>query len=88
MKIFLVFYAIASVFKFLGRAIRRLFRKSPKAQAASASTSRNWYGICDCCGNKDGLHRFEGKRYCAKCYARFKTEKDLGVKIDPNYWEK
>ena len=82
MKIFLLFYAIASFFRFLGKAIGCLFRKKSKAEPSTTSVSRNWYGICDACGRKDGLHRFEGKQYCAKCHARLKTEKDLDIKID------
>ena len=88
MKIFLLFYAIASVCKFLGKAISCLCKKKPKVEPSAISTARNWYGICDGCGKKDGLHRFEGKRYCAKCHSKLKAEKDLGVKTDPDYWGK
>lgn len=82
MKLLLVFYAIIEFFKFLVNIICRLFRKKPKTQSTYTSTSDNWYGICENCGKKGGLHRLDGKRYCAKCYARLKTEKDFSAKIE------
>lgn len=88
MKIFLAFYAIVSFFKFLASAVGCLFKKRPKVKSSATSASRDWYGVCDGCGRKDGLHRFEGKRYCAYCSARLETEKKLGIEIDRNYWEK
>lgn len=89
MKILLIFYAIALVFKYIWNVFaslfRTIFRRKKKADTLSTSASRDWYGICENCGIKGGLHRFEGKRYCAKCHARFKTEKQFGVKIDPKW---
>ena len=79
MKIFLAMYAVASILKFLGNAIGSLFRPRRKAQPTT-SISGDWYGICEKCGTKGGLHRFEGKRYCAKCHAWLSAEKKCGVK--------
>ncbi len=45
-----------------------------------AVVSQDWYGICDHCGKKDGLHRLDGKKYCALCHAKIKTERDFSQK--------
>ncbi len=79
-KILLLIYAIATVFKFIVTAIIRLLRPKSKSQTTTTSVSNNWYGICEKCGTKGGLHRFEGKRYCAMCHARLSAEKKYGVK--------
>lgn len=80
MKLFLVFYAAVSVLKLFGTAISRLLRPKPNAKPATTSVSGDWYGICEKCGTKSGLHRFEGKRYCAMCHARLTAEKKCGTK--------
>ena len=77
-KIVLVVYAMLSVFKVIGNAICHLFRHGEETPIQTTSVSGNWYGICEQCGTKDGLHRFEGKRYCAKCHARLTVEKKFG----------
>lgn len=77
MKLFLLFYAIATVFKFIARMISSLFRLKPTCKTEPMQTTRDWYGICDNCGIKGGLHTFEGKRYCAKCHARLSVEKSM-----------
>ena len=60
---------------------RKPFQRQAKVESVETSVSRDWYGICENCGKKDGLHRFEGKKYCAKCHAKLKTAKKFG--IDP-----
>ncbi len=57
---------------------------SKKKSVAETTVSRNWYGICERCGKKSGLHRFEGNRYCAMCYAILKTEKTMAEKSEQN----
>ena len=57
MKIFLVFYAVIGFLKFLGTVACRIFREKPKADTSSAPPSLDWYGVCDKCGNKAGLHK-------------------------------
>jgi len=79
-KIILVFYAAADILKTLINAFSVLFRPRTKAQTTTTSISGEWYGICEKCGTKGGLHRFEGKRYCAKCHAWLSAEKKCGVK--------
>ena len=83
-KIVLVLYAIAGIFKFIGTAISSLFRPKTKPQITTTSVSGTWYGICEKCGTKGGLHRFEGKRYCAVCHARLTAEKKCGAKQGQN----
>ncbi len=47
------------------------------------SNNSNWYGICENCGKKDGLHRLNGERYCALCHAKLKAEK-YALKLQEN----
>lgn len=79
MKILLVFLVVGELFVTIGKAISRLFQPKAKSKAAT-SISDGWYGICEKCGRKDGLHRFEGKKYCAVCHARLVAEKKLKAK--------
>lgn len=74
MKIFLVFLIIGELFVMIGEAISHLFRSKAKSRTTT-SISDSWYGICEKCGRKGGLHRFEGKKYCAMCHARLAAEK-------------
>ena len=79
MKILLVFLVVGELFVMIGTAIGHLFQ--PKAKSRTATpVSDSWYGICEKCGRKDGLHRFEGKKYCAMCHARLTAEKKLRAK--------
>lgn len=80
MKILLLFMAVASVFKFVARAISSVFRYFKKEKVSPEPIRRDWYGNCENCGMLGGLHRFQGKRYCAMCYARIKTEWDFSKK--------
>ena len=74
MKILLVFLVVGELFVMIGTAIGHLFQ--PKAKSSTTiSVANSWYGICEKCGIKDGLHRFEGKKYCAMCHARLTAEK-------------
>lgn len=82
MKLFLLFYAIAAVFKFIARMFSSLFRRLSAKKVEPTQTTLDWYGICEKCGTKSGLHRFEGKRYCAMCHARLTAEKKYGKKQD------
>jgi len=79
MKILLVFLIIGEFFVMIGKAISHLFQPSAKSKVAT-SVLDSWYGICEKCGRKDGLHRFEGKEYCAMCHARLTAEKKLKAK--------
>ena len=79
MKILLVFLIIGELFVTIGKAISHLFQPSAKSKVAT-SVSDSWYGICEKCGRKDGLHRFEGKKYCAMCHAKLIAEKKLKAK--------
>lgn len=80
MKLFLFFYALFAIVKFIGNAIGNLIHRFAKAKSNTTQINRDWYGICDNCGKKDGLHRLDGKRYCAMCYARISTEKKFAAK--------
>lgn len=79
MKIFLLLYGIVSVFKFIGNTIASLFRKKKKLELPSTSISLTWNTPCAKCGEKGGIHRFEGKKYCARCHARLYAEKKCGA---------
>ena len=83
-KIVLALYAVVSLFKLAGSAISHLFQPKGKSQVSSTSVSGGWYGICEKCGAKGGLHQFEGKRYCAVCHARLTAEKKYGAKQGQN----
>lgn len=50
------------------------FRSLSQKREYSEHSSINWYGICDNCGIKSGLHKLTGKRYCATCHATIKTK--------------
>ena len=78
MKILLVFLVVEELFAMIGKAICQLFQ--PKSKIVITSVSDSWYGICEKCGRKDGLHRLEGKKYCAMCHARLTAEKKYGAK--------
>lgn len=80
MKLFLFVYALIAVIKFIGNAIGSIIHRFSKPKNSPTQISRDWYGICDNCGKKDGLHRLDGKRYCAMCYARISTEKKFAAK--------
>ena len=89
--LFSIIYAIRYIFDLLGYAIERISKKisnKQKNNIPATYTRRTGYGICEKCGKECYLHRLDDKRYCAKCYSILKTEKDLGVKIDSDYWEK
>lgn len=79
-KIILFILVITEIFIMIGKVISRLFHSKSKLQSATSSISYNWYGECEKCGKKGGLHRFEGKRYCAMCHARLTAEKKYGGK--------
>lgn len=76
MKILLIFMAIAELFKFIGKVVSAAIPSFPKKKAPTEPIRRKWYGNCENCGILSGLHRLDGKRYCAKCYARIKTKRD------------
>lgn len=78
-KILLVFLIIGELFVTIGKAISCLFQTKAKSKAVT-SISGSWYGICEKCGRKGGLHRFEGKKYCAMCHAKLTAEKKYGAK--------
>ena len=76
----LVIYAVVFILKVFGHATNYLFRPRSMSQVSGTSVSGNWYGICEKCGTKGGLHRFDGKRYCAVCHAQLTAEKNCGTK--------
>lgn len=80
MKIALLFMTVAAIFKFIAGVISRAFRHFKKEKASSEPIRRDWYGNCENCGTLGGLHKFQGKRYCAACHARIKTEWDFTKK--------
>ena len=83
-KIVLALYAVAAVLKAFAIAFRKnahlLFHRKTPPLVQTTSVSGSWYGICEKRGTKGGLHRFEGNRYCAKCYAWLAAEKTYGKK--------
>ena len=79
MKILLFFLIIGELLVVIGKAISRLFQPKMRSRTTT-SVSKNWYGICEKCGRKDGLQRFEGKKYCAMCHAILTAEKKYGAK--------
>ena len=85
MKLVLIFYAIALVFKFIFNIFKALFysikgafqkKKEPEIPSYSIL---NKLGNCSKCGEKDVMKDFEGKKYCVRCYARLYAEKKCGV---------
>lgn len=70
-------YIVVQILLIIGFVIKKISRKKPFAH--TNSISRDWYGTCEKCGKTDGLHRFEGAKYCAICYAKLKAEKKFGV---------
>ena len=80
MKIALLFMMMATVVKFVARAISSVFQYFKKEKVSPEPIRRDWYGNCENCGKYGGLHRFQGKRYCAVCHAQIKTEYDFAKK--------
>ena len=83
MKLVLIFYAIAIVFKFIFNVFKALFysikgafqkKKEPEIPSYSIL---NKLGNCSKCGEKDVMKDFEGKKYCVRCYARLYAEKKM-----------
>ena len=72
-KLVLYLIAFGSIFKNTTRVFSNLL--SRRKNKFVEPPHNNWYGICENCGKKDGLHRLDGKRYCARCHAKLKTEK-------------
>ena len=79
-KLLLLCMFVAKLLKVIFRALTSLFRSRKRATATLEPPKRDWYGNCENCGKLDGLHKFQGKRYCAMCYARIKTEYDFSKK--------
>ena len=85
MKLVLIFYTIAIVFKFIFNVFKALFysikgafqkKKEPEIPSCSIL---NKLGNCSKCGKKDVMKDFEGKKYCCWCYARLYAEKKCAV---------
>lgn len=74
-----VYFIIKTVYELIQHfADKRYAEKRRKEwQPFYEKRRQEWYGICESCGTKGGLHRFHGKKYCANCHARTKTEYDL-----------
>ena len=73
-----------TVIKFIAGVISSAFRYFKKEKVSPEPIRRDWYGNCENCGILGGLHRLDGKRYCAMCYARIKTERDFSKKAQSN----
>ena len=80
-KVALVFVIIGEFVLFIVKAVSWIFQRLMKKDAAPEPTRRDWYGTCESCGKRDGLHSFQGKRYCAMCHARIKSEYDFTKEI-------
>ncbi len=78
-KIWLFLIGIFEIIKMIVSVVLRLF-SSPRKKYISESLSSTWYGFCDKCGKKGGLHSFEGKEYCATCHAWLSAEKKYDIK--------
>ncbi len=78
----LVYFIIKTVYELIQHfADKRYAEKRRKEwQPFYEKRHQEWYGICENCGTKGGLHRFHGKKYCANCHARIKIEHDLSKK--------
>ena len=78
----LVYFIIKTVYELIQHfADKRYSEKRRKEwQPFYEKRHQEWYGICENCGTKGGLHRFHGKKYCANCHARIKTQYDLSKK--------
>lgn len=74
-----VYFIIKTVYELIQHfADKRYAEKRKKdLQPFYEKRRQEWYGICENCGTKGGLHRFHGKKYCANCHARIKTQYDL-----------
>ena len=83
MKLLIFLMAFGVIFKMVAYAISRLFSLTRTKEFTEPSTS-SWYGICDNCGKKSGLHRFHGKRYCAVCHATLKAHEFANNQGDEN----
>ena len=79
-KLFLLVMLVFMVLKTVIRAIAKVFQLGQNRKDSKESFVSDWYGVCENCGKKDGLHRFQVKRYCARCYAQIKTEWDFAKK--------
>lgn len=79
-KVAIVFVIIGEFLLFIAKAVLWIFQQLTKKDVAPELPHRDWYGECENCGKRDGLHRFQGKRYCAVCYAHIKTEYDFAKK--------
>ena len=72
---------VAELLKVIFRAFASLFYSVKKETTTPEPLNKDWYGNCENCGKFGGLHRFQGKRYCAVCHARIKTEYDFAKKV-------
>lgn len=89
MKIILIVCAVVLILRFIFNVIKSLFYSiknfSKKNPPTPSYSLLNKIGNCAKCGKKDHLSNFEGKKYCAFCYARLYAEKKCSVnKTDVN----
>lgn len=85
MKIAVIVLVVGEVVLLIAKAVSGIIRFIKKDKAPSEPIRRDWYGNCENCGTLGGLHRFQGKRYCAVCYARIKTEWDFAKKAQKDH---
>jgi len=78
----LVYFIIKSIYNLIQHFIDKKEAKKSKEywQPFYEKRRQEWYGTCANCGKEGGLHRFQGKKYCAICHARIKTEYNLSKK--------
>ena len=74
-----VYFIIKTVYELIQHFADKRYAEKRKKELQPFYEKRRqeWYGICENCGTKGGLHRFHGKKYCANCHARIKTQYDL-----------
>ena len=74
-----VYFIIKTVYELIQHFADKRYAEKRKKELQPFYEKRRqeWYGICENRGTKGGLHRFHGKKYCANCHARIKTQYDL-----------
>ena len=80
MEIAVAILVIGEILLVIAKAVSGIVQFLKRKEEPERPPLRDWYGYCEKCGKLDGLHRFQGKKYCAWCHARIKTESDLAKK--------
>ena len=80
MKFLLCIVVVGEILTMILKALSKISLTYNRKETSASQARRDWYGVCDNCGKTDGLHRLDGKRYCAMCHAKIKTERDFAKK--------